>query len=108
MSLAIPTMEIMEEVGALIAVLSKRTDALFLDGDLGAGKTTFSRGFIKCKLGIVDDRFDDGEDENFDNSSGARVQEASLRITSPTYLLSNTYEYEEDDNDEDGIGQTRE
>ena len=106
-SLAIPTMEIMEEVGALIAILSKRTDVIFLDGDLGAGKTTFSRGFIKCKLGIVDDCSEDEESENIDGSLGARVQQASLRITSPTYLLSNTYEYEDDD-EEEGISQTRE
>eukprot|EP00532_Pseudo-nitzschia_australis_P019042 CAMPEP_0168287440 /NCGR_PEP_ID=MMETSP0142_2-20121227/2263_1 /TAXON_ID=44445 /ORGANISM="Pseudo-nitzschia australis, Strain 10249 10 AB" /LENGTH=255 /DNA_ID=CAMNT_0008232825 /DNA_START=719 /DNA_END=1486 /DNA_ORIENTATION=+ len=110
MSLSIPTMEMMEEVGALIAVLSQPTDVLFLDGDLGAGKTTFSRGFIKCKLGIVDDDDDDDADDttsdndndNISDSGAARVQDASLRITSPTYLLSNTYEYiESDDYDRD-------
>ena len=101
LSLSIPTMEVMEEVGALIAILSHETDVLFLDGDLGAGKTTFSRGFIKCKLGIADDADEtenDGADD-VDASAGARVEQASLRITSPTYLLSNTYEYRDDDDD---------
>ena len=101
LSLSIPTMEVMEEVGALIAILSHETDVLFLDGDLGAGKTTFSRGFIKCKLGIADDVSEsknDG-DEGFEPTTDARVEQASLRITSPTYLLSNTYEYRDDDDD---------
>ena len=69
-------MEIMEEVGALVSILSEPSDVLFLDGDLGSGKTTFSRGFIKCKLGIQ--------------------EEEEIRITSPTYLLSNAYVYKED------------
>lgn len=103
-SLSIPTMEMMEEVGALIAILSKTTDVLFLDGDLGAGKTTFSRGFIKCKLGIVDDDSGNDESDDYENDSGARVQQSSLRITSPTYLLSNTYEYRDDDNYNEGDG----
>ncbi len=116
-SLSVPTMEVMEEVGALLAILSQQTDVLFLDGDLGAGKTTFSRGFIKCKLGIVDDDSEDDKDENDDDddhddetsTGAARVEDASLRITSPTYLLSNTYEYREDDNVDGTIGdQTRE
>ena len=95
-SLSIPTMEMMEEVGALIAILSQPSDVMFLDGDLGAGKTTFSRGFIKCKLGVADDDCDDDENDTQEN----RTEE--LRITSPTYLLSNTYEYTEDDDyDED-------
>jgi Threonylcarbamoyl adenosine biosynthesis protein TsaE len=42
---------------------------IFLEGDLGAGKTVFSRGFI---------RFATGNDDE--------------KITSPTYLLSNTYQ----------------
>ena len=100
-SLSIPTMETMEEVGALIAVLSQQTDVLFLDGDLGAGKTTFSRGFIKCKLGIVDDSCDYDED-----SEG--IEQGSLRITSPTYLLSNTYQYREDDDSVEMGGRGRE
>jgi len=86
-------MEIMEEVGALISILSEPSDVLFLDGDLGAGKTTFSRGFIKCKLGIKDE---------YDDAGNPRVQQSELRITSPTYLLSNTYVYKEYDNDDSG------
>eukprot|EP00536_Pseudo-nitzschia_multiseries_P010522 jgi/Psemu1/203500/e_gw1.323.25.1 len=112
-SLSIPTMEMMEEVGALLAVLSQPSDVLFLDGDLGAGKTTFSRGFIKCKLGIMEDSSDcDGNDidDNLTDSGVARVQQASLRITSPTYLLSNTYEYIESDDfseeNKEGEGKT--
>ena len=101
MSLSIPTMETMEEVGALIAILSQPTDVLFLDGDLGAGKTTFSRGFIKCKLGAIDDDCDDEEIDHSEHINSARVKQASLRITSPTYLLSNTYEYREDDDHSD-------
>lgn len=44
-------------------------DVLLLGGDLGAGKTTFSRGFVRARTGAGDD----------------------LRVTSPTYLLSNSY-----------------
>jgi hypothetical protein len=44
-------------------------DAIFLDGYLGAGKTTFCRGFILCQTGQED---------------------SGMRFTSPTYLLSNT------------------
>ncbi len=106
--LSVPTMEVMEEVGALLAVLSQQTDVLFLDGDLGAGKTTFSRGFIKCKLGIADDVSDNEDNDDDDDTSGARVEDASLRITSPTYLLSNTYEYRDDDDDGAIEDQTRE
>jgi tRNA threonylcarbamoyladenosine biosynthesis protein TsaE len=40
-----------------------------LDGDLGAGKTALSRGFVRTATG------DEG-----------------LRVTSPTYLLSNAYQ----------------
>jgi Threonylcarbamoyl adenosine biosynthesis protein TsaE len=41
---------------------------VFLQGDLGAGKTTFARAFLRAATG-----------------------DWSLRVTSPTYLLSNTY-----------------
>jgi hypothetical protein len=40
-----------------------------LDGDLGAGKTALSRGFVRTATG-----------------------DAGLRVTSPTYLLSNAYQ----------------
>ena len=59
----------MEEVGALLATrrLSPGT-VIFLEGDLGAGKTVWARGFVRGAVG------DD-----------------SLRVTSPTYLLDQTY-----------------
>eukprot|EP00980_Cylindrotheca_fusiformis_P009162 scaffold1993_cov107-Cylindrotheca_fusiformis.AAC.6 len=79
MVLSIPRPETCEEIGALLSAFSEPPDVLFLDGDLGAGKTTFSRGFVSCKLGI-----DDSETN-------------LIRITSPTYLLSHTYEYKSGD-----------
>jgi hypothetical protein len=72
--LSIPTSDEMEEVGALLACISQPPDCLLLDGDLGAGKTSFARGFIQCKTSNVEDR-----------------------VTSPTYLLSNTYLYQPDE-----------
>lgn len=60
--------EIMESLGAALAKDSVPGDVIFLDGDLGAGKTCFSRGFVR-----------------------ERVQRPRLRVTSPTFLLSNTY-----------------
>lgn len=60
--------EDMEDVGSLLSMVSKKGDVIFLDGDLGAGKTCFSRGFIRSKTGQFD-----------------------MRVTSPTYLLSNVY-----------------
>jgi len=66
--LRIPTADEMEGVGAILAEECARGDVLLLGGDLGAGKTCFSRGFIKCLTG-----------------------DPTLRVTSPTYLLSNTY-----------------
>jgi len=46
--------------------------------EIGAGKTTFARGFICCKLGL-------------DQRTGQ-----VLKVTSPTYLLSNTYCYHDE------------
>jgi len=57
----------------------------YVNLDLGAGKTTLARGFVLCKLGV---------DE-------AQVQGQALRVTSPTYLLSNTYFYSDEDSDQD-------
>jgi len=68
LSLTIPTPSDMEDIGALLSVNSNKGDVILLDGDLGAGKTCFSRGFIRAKTGCGDER-----------------------ITSPTYLLSNMY-----------------
>lgn len=76
--LYIPSVEDMEDLGSLLAtlVLEKDqetsdepvSDLILLDGDLGAGKTCISRGFIQTALGDFD-----------------------MVVTSPTYLLSNTY-----------------
>lgn len=41
----VPTAVAMEALGASIAVLSQAGDVFVLTGELGAGKTTFSRGF---------------------------------------------------------------
>ena len=68
LTLTIPTPSDMEDIGALLSVNSKKGDVILLDGDLGAGKTCFSRGFIRAKTGCGDER-----------------------VTSPTYLLSNMY-----------------
>ncbi|KAL7534402.1 hypothetical protein ACHAXR_005844 [Thalassiosira sp. AJA248-18] len=68
LDLHIPTAEDMEDIGGLLSVHSTKGDVILLDGDLGAGKTCFSRGFIRGRTGS-----------------------ANERVTSPTYLLSNTY-----------------
>lgn len=66
--LEIPTVQDMEDVGAVLSMDTVRGDVLLLGGDLGAGKTCFSRGFVRARTGLTD-----------------------IRVTSPTYLLSNTY-----------------
>ena len=87
----------MEEIGALLAVISKPPDVFFLDGDLGAGKTTFSRGFIQCKLGQIPES--DDEEKEGEEDDG---EDIGIRVTSPTYLLSNTYTYRPIDDIDDG------
>lgn len=72
LGLEIATIEDMEDVGAVLSVGTEKGDVIVLDGDLGAGKTCFSRGFIRAKTGC---------DE--------------LTVTSPTYLLSNVYKADE-------------
>ena len=71
--------ELMEEFGGILSRGTKAGDVILLDGDLGAGKTCFSRGFIR-----------------------ARVGRPRMRVTSPTFLLTNTY-FAEDDNDSGGV-----
>ena len=68
----------MIEFGSLMAMITTPPDSILLLGDLGSGKTTFSKGFIQTK-----------------------TSDFESRITSPTYLLSNTYEYYEEDNNND-------
>lgn len=69
LQLAIPTSEDMEDVGAVLSIGTGPGDVILLGGDLGAGKTCFSRGFVRARTGDMDQR-----------------------VTSPTYLLSNTYD----------------
>lgn len=69
LELEVPSAEDMEDVGAVLSVGTKGGDVILLDGDLGAGKTCFSRGFVRARTGFMD-----------------------TRVTSPTFLLSRTYE----------------
>lgn len=66
--LAVPTPEDMEDVGAVLSIGTGGGDTILLGGDLGAGKTCLSRGFVRTRTGDPD-----------------------MRVTSPTYLLSNSY-----------------
>ncbi|OWZ05378.1 YjeE family ATPase [Phytophthora megakarya] len=59
----------MEKLGEKLAQGRKPGDVLFLYGDLGCGKTCLARGFIRAYTG-----------------------QKSLAVTSPTYLLVNTYD----------------
>ena len=76
--LDIPTAQDMEDFGALLSALvlneeKPQGSVIFLDGDLGAGKTALARGFVRASTG-------------------------QQRVTSPTYLLSNTYQVPNKDN----------
>ena len=64
----IETPEDMEDLGGLLATLTTAPTAIFLDGDLGAGKTALSRGYLRTA-----------------------TADPHLLVTSPTYLLSNMY-----------------
>ena len=75
-SLTIPTPEDMEDLGALLSVGTTHGDVILMDGDLGAGKTCFSRGFVRARTGME-----------------------GLGVTSPTYLLCNTYPTTTDDDE---------
>ena len=68
LSFSIESPEEMEDFGGLLSRNTGAGDVILLDGDLGAGKTCFSRGFIR-----------------------ARIERPRMRVTSPTFLLSNTY-----------------
>ena len=59
-----------ETLGRKLASVCDIGDTILMRGDLGAGKTTLARGFIRAKL----------EDEE-------------MLITSPSYLLDNVYDY---------------
>jgi len=68
LELSIPTSQDMEDLGAILSMETGPGDVILLGGDLGAGKTCFSRGFVRAKTG-----------------------DWQQKVTSPTYLLSNTY-----------------
>ena len=73
LKLSVPTPEDMEDVGAILSMGTTAGDTILLGSDLGAGKTCFSRGFIRARTGNVD-----------------------MRVTSPTYLLCNAYPSQQD------------
>eukprot|EP01039_Chlorochromonas_danica_P007054 gene7054-7801_t len=66
------TEEEVEALGKALASVVGIGDSVLLTGDLGAGKTTFSRGMVRAKC-------DDPE----------------MRVTSPSYLLDNVYYLED-------------
>ncbi|CEG36475.1 family atpase [Plasmopara halstedii] len=59
----------MEKLGERLAQDRRAGDVLFLYGDLGCGKTCLARGFVR-----------------------AYTKRSNLLVTSPTYLLVNTYD----------------
>lgn len=71
-SIICETPEDIEKLGSRVALIAGNGDVILLKGDLGAGKTTFTRGLIRAKF----------EDED-------------MRVTSPSYLLDNVYQYDE-------------
>ncbi|CAM9338135.1 unnamed protein product [Pylaiella littoralis] len=70
----IASSEAMEEAGAFFGADSQSGDVVLLSGDLGTGKTCFARGFVRARVGNPD-----------------------LAVTSPSYLLDNTYQVEDED-----------
>ncbi|CAD7948292.1 unnamed protein product [Amoebophrya sp. A120] len=66
---SLPSVEATEALGALLASKSRKGDIFFLHGELGAGKTALSRGFLRYFF-----------------------QNAQLDVPSPTYLLHFVYQ----------------
>lgn len=64
----LPNAHATERLGHLLGQTAKSGDILFLRGTLGAGKTSFSRGFVR-----------------------AARKDPTIEVTSPTFLLCNTY-----------------
>ena len=58
----------LERIGAIMAAKSAVGDVLLLRGSIGVGKSCFCRGYIRELIG-----------------------DPKLLVTSPTYLLDNTY-----------------
>eukprot|EP00392_Amoebophrya_sp_AT5.2_P002808 g2813.t1 len=69
LSVSLPDVEATECLGALLAAKAERGDIFFLHGELGAGKTALSRGFLRSFF-----------------------QNAELDVPSPTYLLHFVYQ----------------
>ena len=70
----------METLGASLARGTSAGDVICLEGDLGAGKTALSRGFVRSRTGIP-----------------------RLRVTSPSYLLDQTYVVEDEEDEDSGV-----
>ncbi|CAM9487663.1 unnamed protein product [Discosporangium mesarthrocarpum] len=70
-SMHVRSSEEMERVGNMLGEDCQEGDVVLLSGDLGTGKTCFARGFIRAMVG-----------------------DSSLPVTSPSYLLDNTYQAE--------------
>ena len=66
---SIETLEKTKQIACYLATLSAKGDIFFLNGDIGAGKTTFCQFFINCLL----------PDE---------------RVSSPTFSIINEYLYD--------------
>jgi len=66
--------EEIEQLGARLSIVTGPGDVLLLRGDLGAGKTTLTRGLIRHKF-----------------------CDETMRVTSPSYLLDNSYQYGDDE-----------
>jgi tRNA threonylcarbamoyl adenosine modification protein YjeE len=67
MKLEIPTSEAMERFGESLARVAKAGDVIILTGELGAGKTTFARGF-------------------------GRALNLSTPMSSPTFVVARTHQ----------------
>lgn len=65
---ALPNSDKTEQFGAVIGAILRSGDVLTLEGDLGAGKTTLTRGLIRALCG------------------------PETEVPSPTYTLVQTYE----------------
>jgi len=72
--LHVPSSESMETLGSALSEGTVPGDCVCLEGDLGAGKTTLCRAFIR-----------------------SRLKDPNLRVTSPSYLLDQVYDVDEDD-----------